>query len=135
MTTSVALDRPPDSPGHRGAASTGAEAHQGAWHLADHLCRHFARPGRLTELGRPLGWTAFQTIRAFRRAFGLTPGEYLQAVRVAHAKRLIEEGRPLTEVAFEVGFCDQSHLTRVFKRVDGRTPGAYVRRRCARRLR
>ena len=130
MATHVA----PDLAGARLSLRDPSEAHARARYLAEHLSRHFARPGRLTELGRRVGWTPFQTIRAFRRAFGMTPGEYLQAVRVAHAKRLIEQGCALTEVALAVGFCDQSHLTRVFKRVDGRTPGAYLRRRRVRHL-
>jgi AraC family transcriptional regulator len=44
-------------------------------------------------------------------------------VRAAEA-RLGEPDRTLAEIALETGFSDQSHLTRVFRRVTGRTPGA-----------
>ena len=39
-------------------------------------------------------------------------------------EELLREERPLSEIAIETGFADQSHFTRVFKRLTGRTPGA-----------
>ncbi|ANZ21221.1 Helix-turn-helix domain [Streptomyces noursei ATCC 11455] len=49
------------------------------------------------------------------------------ARRVELARRLLLDGRTPTAVAAEIGFYDQSHLTRHFKRILGVTPGRYAR--------
>lgn len=66
-------------------------------------------------------------IRAFRREYGMAPYEYLVALRVAHARRLLERGIAPVQVALICGFTDQSHLNRHFRRVVGVPPGAYGR--------
>ncbi|GAA2334198.1 AraC family transcriptional regulator [Streptomyces cuspidosporus] len=66
-------------------------------------------------------------VRAFSTAFGIAPHQYLMARRVDRARRLLLDGRPPAEVATAVGFYDQSHLTRHFKRFIGITPGRYAR--------
>lgn len=64
--------------------------------------------------------------RTFRRRFRCTPGEYLRRCRLEKAAALLAEGRkPLSEVALESGFADQSHLTKSFKQAFGVTPSAY----------
>ncbi|MFD7441070.1 AraC family transcriptional regulator [Streptomyces sp. NPDC059909] len=65
-------------------------------------------------------------VRAFSAAFGIAPHQYLMARRVDRARRLLLDGRPPAEVATAVGFYDQSHLTRHFKRLVGVTPGRYA---------
>jgi AraC family transcriptional regulator len=62
--------------------------------------------------------------RLFKNSTGLPPHQYVIARRVERAKELLR-GRdrlPLAELAMEVGFSDQSHLTRHFKRLVGVTP-------------
>ncbi|NLU68824.1 AraC family transcriptional regulator [Streptomyces sp. HNM0574] len=66
-------------------------------------------------------------VRAFTGAFGLAPHQYLMARRVDRARRLLLDGRSPAEVATAVGFYDQSHLTRHFKRLTGTTPGRFAR--------
>ena len=56
----------------------------------------------------------------------MPPYTYPESVRIRHAQRLIETGKPLAEVAAEVGFSSQSHLTRRFKQIIGVTPGQYA---------
>ncbi|HWS70578.1 MAG TPA: helix-turn-helix domain-containing protein, partial [Thermoanaerobaculia bacterium] len=64
--------------------------------------------------------------REFRRHYGFGPGEYLRRLRIDRASKLLSDSSlPLTDVAAESGFCDQSHLTRVFKSVLGLTPSHY----------
>ncbi|MFJ5677897.1 AraC family transcriptional regulator [Streptomyces sp. NPDC093097] len=65
-------------------------------------------------------------VRAFSAAFGIAPHQYLMARRVERARRLLLDGRTPTTAATEAGFCDQSHLTRHFKRLLGVTPGRYA---------
>ncbi|MFE2088991.1 AraC family transcriptional regulator [Streptomyces sp. NPDC059460] len=66
-------------------------------------------------------------VRAFSGVFGIAPHQYVMSRRVDLARRLLLDGQPAGEVATAVGFYDQSHLTRHFKRVVGITPGRYAR--------
>jgi methylphosphotriester-DNA--protein-cysteine methyltransferase len=66
--------------------------------------------------------------RAFRRTLGVAPHNWLLARRVEAAKEKLRDGRlSLLDVALACGFADQSHLTRVFTRMVGISPGAWRR--------
>jgi AraC-like DNA-binding protein len=79
----------------------------------------------LHEVGAAAGVTTSHLARSFSRAVGLPPMSYHVQVRLAHAQRLLAEGKPATRVAYECGFADQSHLNRRFKQAHGLTPGAF----------
>jgi AraC-like DNA-binding protein len=80
----------------------------------------------LSDLSDLCGLSRFQFLRSFARTTGLTPHAYMLQRRIDLARRLILLGRPLSEVAAESGFFDQSHMNRHFTRVLGATPGAYA---------
>jgi len=63
--------------------------------------------------------------RAFASAFGIAPHTYLTGRRLEEARRRVLDGQPLADVAAEVGFCDQAHLTRRFRAFLGTTPGRF----------
>ena len=68
-------------------------------------------------------------VRTFRREMGETFVPYVNKLRVAMAIRLLEESDlSMSEIAFESGFTNQSHFTRIFKRLAG-TPPRESRRR------
>lgn len=81
----------------------------------------------LAQLAGDAGLSRFHYLRVFRAETGLGPHAYLNQIRVVEAKRRLAAGRPLAEVAFACGFCDQSHLARQFKRFVGITPGQYLK--------
>jgi AraC-like DNA-binding protein len=83
------------------------------------------RPVSLIELAAAAGLSRFHLLRVFRLEVGLTPHVYLNHLRVLEAKRLLSRGHPISEVALNCGFVDQSHLTRHFKQILGFTPGYY----------
>lgn len=85
-----------------------------------------AAPLTLAELAEACGLSHFQFLRAFAKATGLTPHAYLLQRRIQEARRLIAVGTPLAEAAFASGFADQSHMTRLFVRNFGVSPGAYA---------
>jgi AraC-like DNA-binding protein len=68
--------------------------------------------------------------RAFKVAFGLAPHAYLIQLRLSKARFLLAKGDPLAEVAMKLGFADQSHMGRWFRRAYGLTPASY-RKRCS----
>ena len=86
---------------------------------------HYADRILLTDLAERVALSPYYLLRVFHKEVGLPPHAYLQNVRIWHAQRLIDEGMSLTDVAFEVGFSSQSHLTRCFKQFVGVTPGDY----------
>ncbi len=86
-------------------------------------CWH--RKPTLNELADLARLSPYQLLRAFVRQYGLPPHAYLIQRQVREAKRLIEEGVPIAEVACSAGFADQSHLNRHFKRAWGLTPGQF----------
>ncbi|KAF1012842.1 MAG: HTH-type transcriptional regulator RipA [Stenotrophomonas maltophilia] len=65
--------------------------------------------------------------RRFLRATGLRPIEYCQRLRVAKAQQLLQQGGGIEEVAFGVGYADQSAFRRLFLRIVGLTPAVYRR--------
>jgi AraC-like DNA-binding protein len=81
----------------------------------------------LDRLAEAAGVSRYSVLRAFRRDVGIPPYAFVTQVRVDHAKRLLREGVAVSAVSQRVGFADQSHLTRHFKRLMGVTPGAYAR--------
>ena len=87
----------------------------------------FAQGVSLTELAEHVSFSRYYLLRAFRAEVGMPPYAYLESVRIRHAQRLIETGKPLAEVAAEVGFSSQSHLTERFNRILGVTPGQYAK--------
>lgn len=71
--------------------------------------------------------------RAFRREYGVTLGDYIRRLRLEWAaQRLSASSEPISRIAVEAGFADQSHFTRAFTKFARVTPGAYRRSRRAR---
>ncbi len=64
--------------------------------------------------------------RAFRRCCGCSAGEYVRKLKVGRAKTLMLTTRtPLKEIAKRLGFSDQSHFTRLFRRYTGMSPALF----------
>jgi len=82
----------------------------------------------LDELSLAAGVGKFRLTRLFRAGTGLPPHRYQLAQRIKHARRLLESGTGVPDVAAAAGFADQSHLHRHFRRSLGITPTQYVTR-------
>jgi len=86
---------------------------------------NYARELSLSEIAEAVHLSPFYLARLFKQSLGVSPHQYLIQLRVNSARWLLSAGsgeRSLAEVATAVGFADQSHLTRHFKRVTGVTP-------------
>ncbi|HZR89444.1 MAG TPA: AraC family transcriptional regulator [Bradyrhizobium sp.] len=67
--------------------------------------------------------SAFHFLRTFSAVLGVTPHQYLLRSRLRHAARLLaDEERPVTEIAYDVGFADLSNFVRTFHRAAGVSP-------------
>lgn len=80
----------------------------------------------LDRLAREVGLSPFYLSRLFRRHTGLPPHAYQKQLRIDHARRLLRRKVPIAQVAAQIGFADQSHLTRQFKQLLGVTPGQFI---------
>jgi AraC family transcriptional regulator len=80
----------------------------------------------LAALAGRVGVHPIHLHRTFRARYGCTIGAYVRRLRVEGACARLARGRaPLAEVALDAGFADQSHFTRMFKRIVGVTPAVY----------
>ncbi|HKQ48026.1 MAG TPA: AraC family transcriptional regulator [Phycisphaerae bacterium] len=78
------------------------------------------------ELALEAGVHPGHLARAFRRARGCRIGEFLRGERIERAKSLlVRSDESIALIAARVGFSDQAHLTRAFKRETGTTPAVY----------
>ncbi|HYD65048.1 AraC family transcriptional regulator [Azospirillum sp.] len=93
----------------------------------DLLAARAAEPVSLAELEAATGAGRYRLIRAFRAAYGMPPCAWQTQRRLITARALIGAGQPIADAAAATGFADQAHLTRLFKRSFGYTPGAFLR--------
>ncbi|BDI30773.1 AraC family transcriptional regulator [Capsulimonas corticalis] len=95
----------------------------------EYIQSHLSEDMTLTELAAAVGLGASQFRLLFKQSLGVAPHQYVIARRVDRAKELLERGGMTAgEAASEVGFADQSHLTRHMRRLLGVTPGVLARR-------
>lgn len=95
--------------------------------IKEYLDAHVGGGGSVTELATLLGRSRFALSRAFVRATGMAPYAWLEQRRIERATMLLREGVAIADVVFRLGFSDQSHFTRRFRKVHGVPPGTYVR--------
>lgn len=79
----------------------------------------------IEEMAKDSGISPYHMIRKFKKAFGLTPHQFQIQSKVRKAQKLLEENKSISEVTYEAGFYDQSHLDRCFQKIVGKTPKEY----------
>lgn len=85
---------------------------------------------RLEELARLLGLSQSYFSHAFKASTGMAPHQWQMKARIRRVEALLlKPGSSLPVVASATGFSDQAHLTRIFKKVVGITPAAWLRDR------
>lgn len=110
-------------PGVRRARSEHAAVRRARRHLEE----RWAEPVTLGELAAAARLSRFELARTFRAQVGLAPHAFQLDLRIAHARRRLAAGESPAGVAAGCGFCDQAHLTRVFKRAVGVPPARFAR--------
>ena len=95
--------------------------------MRDELLSDASPPLSIGAMARREGIPLPTVAKAFRRVYGRSASAFAREARVNQVKRLLAEGRPVTEVAYLAAFADQAHLTRFFKQETALTPGQYRR--------
>ncbi len=83
----------------------------------------------VAELAELTGLSPSHFCRMFKSVTGAPPHRWLNRLRIRQVKVLLLKGEPLAQIALAAGFSDQSHLTRVFSRLEGVSPSAWRRER------
>ena len=84
----------------------------------------------VSGIAQAVGLSPYHFTRLFKESTGQSPHQYVVEARVRKAKELLTTGKfTISEAAFHLGFADQSHLTRNFKRVFGVPPKTLLSRR------
>lgn len=123
LLVAAALERHADVPVRRRRDPLAVEALARVRELiaADPATRH-----PVAEFERVSGLDRWTIARQFRAAFGTSPTRYRTMRQLDVARHAMRGGLPLREAALRAGFADQSHLTRMFKRAYGLTPGEWT---------
>lgn len=80
----------------------------------------------IAEMSQRVNISSYHLIRKFSSENGLTPHKFQMQCRIRKAQELLREGYKVIDVAQMVGFCDQSHLDRVFRKQVGISPEEYI---------
>lgn len=70
-------------------------------------------------------YSPYHYIKRFKRLIGITPHRFQLQNKIREAQRMIEDGKPPTDIALDLGFYDHSHFIKCFKGVVGLTPTEY----------
>lgn len=93
--------------------------HQATEYINDSLDQDL----NLADLAAIVQMSPFHFARLFKQSTGLAPHQFVIRCRVERAKELLMRGEmAIADIAAEVGFANQSHLNRHFKRIVGFTP-------------
>ncbi|MBO7744978.1 helix-turn-helix domain-containing protein [Paenibacillus sp. MWE-103] len=95
-----------------------------------YMLDHFKEPVTLSDLAAYTGRTPNHVSHVFKSVTGQSPIEYLHHFRISKAKELMfDKMTPISVVAEETGFCDQAYFNRVFKKLTGCSPTAFLKGR------
>jgi AraC-like DNA-binding protein len=94
--------------------------------LRQYLDGHVAATVTLNDAARSLHRSVPHLVRSFTKRYGISPHAYVVAKRIEAARGLLLQGMPAARVATEIGFHDQAHFTRHFKRHVSVTPARYA---------
>ncbi len=94
----------------------------------DYMEKHYATRIMREALARIAMLAPGAYCRSFKKSLGVTPTDYLQHIRIQHAKQHLAQGASLKEAAAAVSYRNEFHFSRVFKKVTGIPPSLYIKR-------
>ncbi len=114
---------PPDPP----AASLAPQQVAALQRALRYVDEHLSQPLRVTELAAVACVSRFHLVRLFRSGTGASPLRYVRRRRIERARQLLSaQHLPMSCLAQQLGFFDQSHFVRSFRAETGCSPGQYL---------
>ncbi|MCX7710002.1 MAG: AraC family transcriptional regulator [Clostridia bacterium] len=95
--------------------------------VCDYIQTHPGGILSLDKLSQIACLSRFHFCRLFKAVVGVSPYDYQIQTRIKKARGLLIERKPIADIAMELGFADQSHFSRFFKRNTGVTPAGFVK--------
>ena len=95
--------------------------------VRQYIHEHLEENISLSDLATLCDISPFYLIKQFQKQYGLPPHAYQIQRRLHQSKILLKQGKRVVQAATQVGFYDQSHFHRHFKRANGITPSQYAR--------
>jgi AraC-like DNA-binding protein len=93
--------------------------------LFEYIREHIKDDLSLTTLSGKAGYNEQYFIRLFKKETGVTPLQYVISYRIKEARKLLIQGKSVTETAYQTGFTDMKTFSRCFKKRSGFSPSAY----------
>ena len=101
---------------------------QSLQHVKDYLEQHYQEKITLDNLADKFYINKFYLARIFKEQFGVTINSYLAQIRITHAKQLLRfSDLTVEQIGQTCGIEEPAYFARVFKKVEGTTPGEYRR--------
>lgn len=95
--------------------------------IREYIDAHYAEDLRLEDIAAAQGYNASYLSALFKEGMGVNFQDYVQRVRIDHAKRLMASGQyKIKDIAQSTGFNDPHYFSQVFKKVEGVTPTEYL---------
>ncbi|MCB2406348.1 AraC family transcriptional regulator [Hymenobacter lucidus] len=120
-------EAPDVTPLHADMGSSGAQVKEQKrlGRIYQYIQEHFAEPITVQELADIANLSVPAFCRYFKKMTSQTLTNFLQEYRISHARLLLLQDLPITEVSYASGFNNLSHFNRTFRRLTGQTPSAY----------
>ena len=80
----------------------------------------------LDNLSKVANMSKFHFSRVFKKVIGLSPYDYFLQLKIKKVQILLEKSSNITDIAYETGFYDQSHLNKYFNKFVGISPSEYI---------
>ncbi len=108
------------------ASMIGKDSHEIAEYAVRYIREHYMDDIDFTSLSAKMGFSSAYLTKIFNKYIGNTPSKYLTDIRIHEAKHLLlNTSLPIREIGGKVGYPDQFHFSKTFRRLTGRNPTAY----------
>lgn len=95
--------------------------------LADKITSHPEQELPIEAMAEKIFVSKYHFIRKFKNSIGMTPHRFCIQNRIRTSQRMLDEKKPISGIAAKMGFYDQSHFDKAFRRIVGISPSEYAR--------